>query len=57
VPSGPDSFDGFRVATKRCTYGGTELSLGPSTPLRLSERSATGQAERHSGSNPCYLYN
>ena len=41
----------FFVATKRCMYGGTELSVGPSTPLRPSEQ-CYGAGGEISGSNP-----
>jgi len=41
----------FFVATKRCIYGGTELSLGPLTPSRLAEQ-CYGVGREISGSNP-----
>ena len=47
-----DSFQQFFfLARKRCTYGGTELSLGPSTPSRLAEQ-CYGVGREISGSNP-----
>ncbi|HXB72778.1 MAG TPA: hypothetical protein VNY05_31365, partial [Candidatus Acidoferrales bacterium] len=41
----------FFLARKRCMYGGTELSLGPSTPSRLSEQ-CYGVGGEILGSNP-----
>ena len=41
----------FFLARKRCTYGGTELFVGPSTPLRLAEQ-CYGVGKEISGSNP-----